>query len=234
MVTTINIPVVPPGTDLKFRVTVARDGFSLEEDPFNIVIRNRWGRVVARVMKHDCYQDSEGRWYFSVENVHEGEHYAVFIGAIADSDYGKQKRMWHDRQLLFIGRDGCCAAAPRPAMKPEDCPVGYEQVWTVNLADGEYLADRDGKFVYTSDDQRISFTGRSSSDGKVRMSMTGEEFLKLIEGREPNSEINTIPELMDAMQGISDDTTVIGEIEEQVDEDTPERVTPEDLANFQI
>ena len=64
--------------------------------------------------------------------------------------------------------------------------------------------------------------------------MTGDEFLKLIEGREPNSEINTIPELMDAMQGISDDRTVKEEIEDEIDEDTPERVTPEDLADFQV
>lgn len=231
---TINIPVVPPGTDLKFSVTATKENFSLDDDQFNVVIKNRWGRVVARMLKSDCYQDSEGKWYFNVENAQEGEHYAVFIGVIADADYGKQKRMWHDSQMLFIGREGCCAAEGRPMPKPEDCPVSYEQVWTVNLSDGEYLADRDGNFVYTSDGQRISFSDRSSTDGKVRMQMTGDEFLQLIEGREPNSEINTIPELMDAMQGISDDTTVKEEIEEQVDEDTPERVTKEDLDNFLI
>ena len=214
----INIPVVPPGTDLKFRVTVTKDNFSLDDDPFNIVIKNRWGRVVARVLKSNCYQDSEDRWYFNVENAPEGECFAVFVGGIADTDYGKGQRMWHDRQMLFIGREGCCAAEGRPMQKPEDCPVSYEQVWTVNLADGEYLADRDGNFVYTSDGQRISFSDRSSDDGKVRMQMTGDEFLKLIEGREPNSEVNTIPEMMDAMRGISDDKTIIEEIDEQQEE----------------
>lgn len=229
----IKIPIVPPGTDLKFRVTVTRENFTLDDDLFNVVIKNRWGRVVARLLKSDCYQDSEGRWYFNVENVQEGEHYAVFVGVIDDSDYGKQKRMWHDSQLLFIGRDGCITES-RPTPHGDDCPVSYEQIWTVNVADGEYLADRDGNFFYTSDDKRISFSDRSSSDGKVRLSMTGDEFLKLIEGRDPNNEINTIPELIDAMQGISDDTTVKEEIEEEIDEDTPERVTPEDLANFVV
>lgn len=218
MVKTINIPVVPPGTDLKFRVTVTKENFLLDEDQFNVVIKNRWGRVVARLLKSDCYKDSEGKWYFNVENVQEGEHYAVFVGVIDDTDYGKQKRMWHDQQLLFIGREGCCGTESRPTPHGDNCPVSYEQVWTVNVADGEYLADRDGNFVYTSDGQRISFSDRSSSDGKVRMSMTGEEFLKLIEGREPNSEINTIPELMAAMQGISDDKTIIEEIDEQQEE----------------
>lgn len=230
----IKIPIVPPGTDLKFRVTVTRENFTLDDDLFNVVIKNRWGRVVARLLKSDCYQDSEGRWYFNVENVQEGEHYAVFVGVIDDSDYGKQKRMWHDSQLLFIGRDGCIGTESRPTPHGDDCPVSYEQIWTVNVADGEYLADRDGNLFYTSDDKRISFSDRSSDDGKVRLSMTGDEFLKLIEGRDPNNEINTIPELMDAMQGISDDTTVKEEIEEEIDEDTPGRVTPEDLANFVV
>ena len=230
----IKIPRVPPGTDLKFRVTVTRENFTLDDDLFNVVIKNRWGRVVARLLKSDCYQDSEGRWYFNVENVQEGEHYAIFVGVIDDSDYGKQKRMWHDSQLLFIGRDGCIGTESRPTPHGDDCPVSYEQIWTVKVADGEYLADRDGNLFYTSDDKRISFSDRSSADGKVRLSMTGDEFLKLIEGRDPNNEINTIPELMDAMQGISDDTTVKEEIEDEIDEDTPERVTPEDLANFVV
>lgn len=218
MSTTIKIPVIPPGTDLKFRVTVTKENFSLDGAPFNVVIKNRWGRVVARVLSGDCYQDSEGKWYFNVENAQEGEHYAVFIGVIADADYGKGQRMWHDRQMLFIGHDGCCAAEGRPMPKPEGCPVLYEQVWTVNLGDGEYLADRDGNYIYTSDGKRISFSDRSTDDGKVRLSMTGDEFLKLIEGREPNSEVNTIPEMMDAMRGISDDKTIIDEIDEQQEE----------------
>lgn len=50
----------------------------------------------------------------------------------------------------------------------------------------------------------------------------------------PNSEINTIPELFDAARGISDDKTIIEEIEEEIDEDTPERVTPDDLAHLQV
>ena len=230
---TAYIPVVAPGTDLKFRVTVTKENFSLDDNQFSIVIKNRWGRVVASVMKGDCYKDSEGRWYFNVENIQDGEHYAVFIGAIADTDYGKQQRLWHDRLILYVGQDGCCVEK-LPILQPDDCPVSYEQVWTANIGGDEYLADRDGHFVYTSDDQRISFIDRTSADGKVRMQMTGEEFLKLIEGKAPNSAIDTIPELMDAMQGISDDTTVKEEIEDQVEEDTPGRVTPEDLAHFEI
>jgi len=216
MATTIIIPTVPPGTDLKFRVTATKENFSLDDDGFNIVVKNQWGRVVKRLLKGDCYQDSEGRWYFNVENAREGKHAAVFVGAVADTDYPAQRRLWHDRQPLYVGSDDCRTA--RKHCCDDGHPVSYEQVWTANVEDGEYLTDSDGNFVYTSDGKRISFSSRSSTDGKVRMQMTGEEFLKLIEGRDPNSEINTIPELMDAMQGISDDTTVIDEIEDIQDE----------------
>ncbi len=66
------------------------------------------------------------------------------------------------------------------------------------------------------------------------MKMTGDEFLQLIEGREPNGEVNTIPEMMDAAHGISDDTTIKDEIEDEVQESDVERVTPEDLEHFVI
>ena len=64
--------------------------------------------------------------------------------------------------------------------------------------------------------------------------MTGEEFLRQWEGRSENGKMDTVPELYDAMQGISDDKTVIDEIDDQIEEDTPERVSPEDLANFEV
>ena len=69
---------------------------------------------------------------------------------------------------------------------------------------------------------------------KVKMKMTGEEFLKKWEGRDPNGVIDTVPEMFDAAQGISDDRTIKEEIDEEVSEDTPERVTPDDLAKFEI
>lgn len=205
-----------PGTDLKYRITTTKEGFDLVRDDFAVVIKNRYGRVTHRIAKSDCYQDSEGQCYFNVENIHEGEHFAVFVGAFADIDYAKQHRVWTDRQPLFTGGDDCGTAGK--AHRCDGHEVQYEQVWTVNVGDGEYLADSDGNFVYTSDGQRISFSDRSTADGKVRMQMTGDEFLQLIEGRDPNSEINTIPELMDAMQGISDDKTIIEEIDEQQEE----------------
>ena len=215
------IPAVAPGTDLKFRVTTTKDDFNLARDPFNVVIKNQYGRVTHRIQKNDCFYDSEGRWYFCVENPQPGEHYAVFVGAYEDDDYDKQKRIWHDRQPLFVCRDGCMETR-RLSHHPEACPVNYEQVWSVSIDGEDYLCDCDGNYVYTADGKRIQFSNDISEIiedmGKVKMKMTGEEFLLLVEGKNPNNEIDTLPELMDAMQGISDDTTVVEEIEEKQEE----------------
>ena len=43
----------------------------------------------------------------------------------------------------------------------------------------------------------------------TRLSMTGEEFKRLIEQPNPDGVIDTLPEMMRAMQGISDDGETI-------------------------
>ena len=218
---TATIPAANPGTDLKFRVTTTKEDFNLARDDFNIVIKNQYGRVTHRILKGDCFYDSEARWYFTVPNIKEGEHFAVFVGCYEDDDFDRQKRIWTDRQKLFVGREGCMMTERR-ARHPQGCPVSYEQVWVVSVDGADYLADCNGEYVYTSDGKRIQFSNSLSNeiedDMKVKMKMTGDEFLKLMEGKEPNEQVNTIPELMDAMQGISDDRTIIEEIEEQQEE----------------
>lgn len=215
------IPAANPGTDLKFRVTTSKDDFNLARDDFNIVIKNQYGRVVARILKNDCFYDSEGRWYFNVENIKEGEHTAVFVGCYEDEDYDKQRRIWTDRQLLFVGREGCMETHRRH-LHPESCPVRYEQVWAVSVDGEDYLADCDGNYVYTAEGYRIQFSNDISeiveNMGKVKMKMTGQEFLKKWEGRDPNGEIDTIPEMFDAAQGISDDETIPQRIQKDIDE----------------
>ena len=205
MTTTTTIPAVNPGNDLKFRVTTQKDDFNLARDPFAIIIKNRWGRIVKRIEKTDCFYDSEGRWYFNVEHVASGLHYAIFIGAYDDEDYGKQHRTWNDRQPLFVGREGCMMTSRR-RHHPAACPVSYEQVWAVTVDGDDYLADCNGDYVYTSDGKRIQFTNNLSQIiendmGKVKMKMT-----------------DTLPEMLDAARGISDQQTIKGDVQEQIDE----------------
>ena len=184
------------------------------------VVKNSYGRVVARITKNDCFYDSEARWYFALENVKEGEHTAVFIGAYEDEDYDKQRRVWTDRQPLFVGTEDCQTSHKLHAC--DGHPVRYEQVWDVSVDGEDYLADCDGNYVYASDGKRIQFSNQLSDIvedmGKVKMKMTGEEFLKKWEGRDPNGEIDTIPEMFDAAQGISDDETIPQRIQKDIDE----------------
>lgn len=226
MTTTTTIPAVNPGNDLKFRVTTQKDDFNLARDPFCIIIKNRWGRIVKRIEKTDCYYDAEGRWYFDVEHVAEGLHYAIFVGAYDDEDYDKQCRTWNDRQPLFVGREGCMMTNRR-RRHPDACPVSYEQVWAVSVDGEDYLADCNGDYVYTSDGKRIQFTNNLSQIiendmGKVKMKMTGDEFLQLIEGRNPGGDIDTLPEMFDAARGISDQETITQKVQREIDESEQE------------
>ncbi len=222
-----------PGTDIKFRITAKQPDFQLSEDFFEIVIKDQHNRIRQTLAKSDCFWDDEGNWYFVMDNARRGIYYAYFHGRFEDEDYDDQQRDFTDAQELcrvgYLGKTCHCKCEHK---------VQYEQVWTVSVDGEDYLADSDGKYVLTADGKRICFHSNKSQQiddmGKVRMQMTGDEFLKKWEGRDQNGEINTVPELMDAAQGIGDNKTIIEEIGEQVEEDTPERVTPEDLANFQI
>ena len=220
------IPAVSPGNDLKFRVTTTKEDFNLARDQFYIVIKNQYGRIVKRIAKNDCFYDSECRWYFNVENICEGTYYAFFIGSYDDEDYDKLRRVWTDRQLLFICRQGCMTGSRR-TRHPQSCPVNYEQVWSVSVDGEDYLADCNGDYIYTSDGKRIQFSNQLSETiendmGKVKMKMTGDEFLQLIEGKDTNGAVNTIPELMDVMQGVDDKETIPQKIQDEIDENEEE------------
>lgn len=219
------IPAVQPGTDLKFRVTVTKDDFTLGGDDFNIVIKNQWGRVTHRIKKSDCFYDTERRFYFNVPNAMLGTHYAIFIGAMEDDDCEGGKRIWSDRQLLYVCREGCMEGH-RKAVHPQGCPVKYEQVWDVSVDGEDFLADCYGRYIYTADGNRIQFKSKLTEEiedmGKIKMKMTGEEFLDLIEGRDPNGAVNTIPELMDVMRGVDDQETIPQKIQDEIDENEEE------------
>ena len=225
--------MIYPNTDLKFRLTTTQPDFQFSEDSFEITIKDQYGRVRYSLTKDDCFWDDLGRWYFVLDNVKKGIYYAYFHGRYEDEDYDDQRRDFTDAQELcrvgYLGKTCHCTCEHR---------VQYEQVWTVSIDGDDYLCDSDGKYMLTSDNKRICFKSVKSQQiddmGKVRMQMTGDEFLEKWEGRNQNGEIDTVPEMFDAAQGISDDKTIKEEIEEQVEEDTPERVTPEDLANFEV
>ena len=237
-----------PGTDRKFMVTATQQDFFLTDDEWEITLIDPYSRQ-RRITKQDCFFDSDGRYYFTLEKPLRGTYYAWFKGWYEDDDYNKQTRQFTDGQKLCeVGVPACRFGTATHStatghQEYEGCQcrhvVQYTEVQTVSVDGDEYLADMDGRYILTSDGKRIAFQNATNDKvndmSKVRLNMTGDEFKQLIEGENPNGEIDTIPEQMRAMQGISDDgKTVKDEIVAQIDETEVERVSPEDLAGFVV
>ena len=207
-----------PGTDLKFRITTTQPDFNLSEDNFEIKIKDQYNRVRLTLKKSDCFWDDQGNWYFVMDDVKTGIYFAWFHGSYEDEDYDDQRRDFTDVQELC--RVNYHDMPPRCHHRHV---VQYEQVWTVSIDGEDYLADCDGNYVLTSDGNRICFKSNKQQTiedmGKVRLNMTGDEFLQLVEGRDPNGEVNTIPEMMAAMDGISDDETIQHNVQEQIEQE---------------
>lgn len=207
------------GQDLKFKTTSEFPNFSLAENDFSIIIKNQFGRVVYRIKKEQCLVDSDGNYYFGVEKVCDGSYTAFFKGVVSDGDYEKQTATITDEQPIFtVGvRNG---NEENTIFGSDKHKVHYEQVYVVNVDGDEYLADVDGNLFYTSDGKKIAFKNgtRGEDDKKIRLNMTGEQFKQLIEGRNPDGRIDTLQEMLDAAEGISDDKTINEEIDEKQEE----------------
>lgn len=147
--------IVSAGNDLKFRVWTDFSDFSMAEDNFSIIIKNRWGQAMATIQKDDCFRDTEGNYYFTLENVHTGVYFATFIAELDDDDYEKQTRIRTDIQYI-VTVSTCCCNATTPQCSC-DHQVHYEQVWTTDVDGTPYLVGRDGEYILTSDGKRIPF-----------------------------------------------------------------------------
>jgi hypothetical protein len=199
---------------------------------------DRFGRVFKEYAKKDFIRDTEGNYYFQMKDVLTGEYKAITTIGIPDEDFASGYQQRTDAQIFLHVNMMMCHPACGCRHKTDGMGVVIERVWSVSIDGEDYLADVDGNPILTSEGEKIYFINPIDKEdedmGKVKLNMTGAEFKKLIEGDEPNSEVNTIPEVMRVMQGISDDTTVKKEIEDEVEESDVERVTPEDLDNFEV
>lgn len=213
-----------PGTDRKFMVTCTQEDFLMTEDDFEITVIDPYRRQ-RKITKQDCFFDSDGRYYFTLEKTLRGTYYAWFKGWYEDDDYDKQTRQFTDGQKLCeVGAPACrCSTATDSTCQCRHV-VQYQEVTTVSIDGDEYLADIDGKYILTSDGKRIAFQNPTNDKitdmGKVRLNMTGDEFKQLIEGENPNGEIDTIPEALHAMEGFSDDKTIRQDEQERLAENT--------------
>lgn len=150
------------GSDLKFKVEANIQGFSMVDNDFVIVIKNRWGQHRCTIKKEECFQDENNGFYFTIENVSIGVFYAYFTAYLPDDDYDKQTRNVVDKQRLYTVDSCGCKVNVDDCTCDSSCPchdgemkVTYKQVWTVNLDDGTYLTDKNGNLILTKDDMRI-------------------------------------------------------------------------------
>lgn len=225
--------------DVKYQVTTEWPDFQLTEDPFEIVVKDRFGRIVRNMKKDDLFWDSDGRYYFTLENVRRGIYYAYFKGDYEDDDYDKQRAVVTDYQKLLevpsCVRDCHCENSNFTPSYKYCHEVHYQMVFTVSIDGDDYLCGSDGKYILTSDGKRICFKSDKAQQiddmGKVRLkTMTGDEFKQFIEGRNPDGDIDTVPEMMDAMQGISDQETIQQDVNEQIEDYMEEEcATNEDI-----
>lgn len=223
------------GQDLKFKVTSEFPDFSLAEDYFEIIIKDRWGNVAYAITKEDCFADSDNNYYIPIENVKNGVFYAFFKGEIGDDDYIKQVAIIADEQFMFsVGVCDCgCGSATS-----DTCQCGhkvhYEQVWAVNLDDGIYLVGSDGAYILTSDGQRIRFDSAATANTVQRLqdvnldTLTGEEFKQLIEQTTDDGKTDTLPEVFNMLSDIPDGQTVGEYIQEQM----PDEASEEEVRNI--
>lgn len=189
-----------PGTDLKFRITAAIEGFSLADNYFTIAVKNGYGRLMYRRTKNQCFRDTEGSWYFTLTDIVPGTYTAVFTAYLPDDDFLRLIRRETDVQMLYDTH------ADRTDPAADSHRVQYERVYTASVGDEQFLVDENGDYIMSSDGQRVRFLPTDGASGHVDLQMTGQQFRQLIEGTNPNGIIDTVPEALSAIGSMGDQT----------------------------
>ena len=185
--------MIPAGTDLKYRVDIDIEGFDPKIDDFSVDVKNRWCQVKYSIGRADMLTDTDGNRYIALKSVPAGSYIAVLTASLKDTDFedGRQNLVFVNH-LADVGccprHDGGCSGGG------EGGTVTYTRVFTVNLDNGTYIYDADGNPI------------EDVNGNRVRLSMTSEEVKELLEGRNENGTIDTIPEVIDAVSGLRENT----------------------------
>lgn len=218
--------MIYPHTDLKFRITITASDFNQRSNPWSLKVIDRFGRVFKEYAKKDFIRDSEGNFYFQMKDVLTGEYKAITTIGIPDDDFASGYHQRTDAQIFLHVNMMMCHPACGCHHRTDGLEVIIERVWSVSIDGEDYLADVDGNPILTSDGEKIYFINPidegDENMGKVKLNMTGEEFKKLIEGENPDGQIDTIPEMVRAMHGIKDDETIQEDTQQQIDENMEE------------
>lgn len=76
-----------PGTEYKFAITITAEGFSMDQDDFEIKVRGR--RKTVTIPKEECIVDGEGQWYFTFDSAVTGGGLitAIVTAYVPDYDF---------------------------------------------------------------------------------------------------------------------------------------------------
>ena len=218
--------MIYPHTDLKFRITITASDFNPRSNPWSLRVIDRFGRVFKEYAKKDFIRDTEGNYYFQMKDVLTGEYKAITTIGIPDEDFASGYQQRTDAQIFLHVNMMMCHPACGCRHKTDGMEVIIERVWSVSIDGEDYLDDVDGNPILTSEGEKIYFINPIDQEdedmGKVKLNMTGDEFKKLIEGENPDGQIDTIPEMVRAMQGIKDDETIQEDTQQQIDENMEE------------
>lgn len=195
--------MIHPGTDLKFKVTAVGRGMTLADCGFAIVVRNSYGRVVFVAEKHDMMTDSVGGFYFMMKSVAAGVYSATLTIEKPDINFdGSFQRIVDVSYLCSVGS----VDTGRQPHETDGVAVCYERVWTVNIGEGVYLCDVNGTPILDSEGQPIMLSDQGSESESVKLDITAAELNHLLTTRDKNGKIDTVPEVMDAIGNLGDDT----------------------------
>lgn len=213
--------MIYPGTDLKFKITVDAPGFDMvnHSQDATLIIKNSWNQVKYIIHRDDMLVDKDLRLYFMLPNVQSGAYYAQLTLTKEDANFdGGQQRIIDCQPLVRVG--DCHHTNAGVYVCPADgVAVAYERVWTVNIEGVIYLADCYGNPILDKDGNRIYLRAADggSESSQVTLDMTSEELKTLLEGRNDNGKIDTVPEVLDALGGMDEDTEVSVMTEEQTE-----------------
>lgn len=195
--------MIHPGTDLKFKVTAVGRGMTLADCGFAIVVRNSYGRVVFVAEKHEMMTDSAGGFYFMMKSVAAGVYTSTLTIEKPDINFdGSFQRIVDVSYLTSVGS----VDTGRQPHETDGVAVCYERVWTVNIGEGVYLCDVNGTPILDSDGQPIMLTDQEPEAESVKINITAAELNRLLTVRDKNGKIDTVPEALDAIKDIGDDT----------------------------
>lgn len=149
--------MIHPHTNLKYKVEISAEGFSQENDPWNVLVKDQFKRVQFNVDKDDCFRDSEGGYYFLFTDALTGRYDATTTVNIPDDDYDDGYMRIVDRQH-FVDVGLCeCHHHHKCCCKTDGVTVTFTRVFTTNIDDAAYLCDMDGNLILTAEGKRIKF-----------------------------------------------------------------------------